>query len=142
MRKNRPAFTTVVTASWSVRLPAQYARIGISRGAPRGQSGYRSYRPLAPGPWFRSVPSAEFCNRYLSQLGALDPDRVMRDLSALADGRMAALLCFEQPPPDPAWCHRSLVSAWLADTLDLQVVEYGYEESGWGHRHPKLPDGW
>lgn len=56
---------TIVTASWfSVLLP-DYARIGISRGQPRGQSGYRMYRKLAPGPWFNAVPIDEYERLYL-----------------------------------------------------------------------------
>ena len=131
--------STPVTSSWSVRLPARYARIGISRGPPRGQRGYRIYSVLAPGPWFRSVSAEEFRARYLAQLSELDPKVVLRNISELADSKIPALLCFERPPPDTAWCHRGLVSAWLADTLRLKVVEYGHESRGWGWSHPKLP---
>lgn len=130
------------TCCWSTALPASYARIGISRGPLRGQRGYRSYRPLAPGPWFRSVLAAEFRDLYMAQLDTLDPHRVVRDLTELADGRIPALLCFERPPPDPAWCHRGLVSAWFADTLGVRVVEYGHEDAGWGWAYPKLLSDW
>ena len=61
-----------VTASWSTKLPDRFARIGISRGPPRGQRGYRMYAALAPGPWFRSVDADEYCRRYMLQLAALD----------------------------------------------------------------------
>jgi hypothetical protein len=131
-----------MTSSWSTQLPDGFARIGISRGTPRGQSGYRLYRPLAPGPWFNSVTLSQFRLLYMAQLATLDPHQVLQDLADLADGRQPVLLCFERPPPDPAWCHRGLVSAWLSDTLDLQVSEYGHEKAGWGWRHPKLPADW
>lgn len=128
-----------VTSSWSVRLPASYLPIGISRGPPRGQrAGYRMYRPLAPGSWFRSVPAEEFQRRYLAQLAQLDPSRVLQELADLAAGKIPALLCFERPPPELAWCHRGLVSAWIRDTLGVQVCEYGHEAAGSGWGHPKL----
>src|SRR5262245_33629154 len=85
-----------VTASWSAHLPAGYARIGISRGSPRGQCGYRMYRPLAPGPWFKSVSETEFCALYLTQLDGLDARQVLRDLASLAGDLIPALLCFER----------------------------------------------
>jgi hypothetical protein len=92
-----------------------------------------------PGPWFKSVTATEFRRLYLAQLSALDPQDMLRDLAALAGGRTPALLCFERPPPNEAWCHRGLVSAWLDETLGLRVVEYGHEQAGWGWTHPKLP---
>jgi hypothetical protein len=78
----------------------------------------------------------------MAQLEALDPQAVSRDLAALAGGRIPALLCFEKPPPNPAWCYRGLVSAWVGEALGLKVVEYGYEDAGWGWAHPKLPTRW
>src|SRR5258706_10448542 len=128
-----------VTASWSTRLPGSHARIGISRGPPRGQCGYRMYGLLAPGPWFKSVAAGEFQVRYMAQLARLDPQAVLQDLAALAGDRVPALLCFEKAPPDPAWCHRGFVSAWFHDTLGLEVVEFGHADSGTGWSHPKLP---
>ena len=139
MSARSPRPKVPVTSSWSTRLPKTFARIGISRGPPRGQRGYRMYRPLMPGPWFKSVTATEFHRHYMAQLAALDPHQVLRDLAVIADGRVPALLCFEPPPPNGAWCRRSLVSAWLADTLALHVVEYGHDEAGWGWKHPKLP---
>jgi hypothetical protein len=128
----------IVTSSWFVKLPDTFARIGISKGSPRGQRGYRVYRPLAPG-FPLNVPLDEYLDRYGRQLAALDPQRVVADLAALADGRSAAaLLCFE-PATGPAWCHRALVSKWFADALDLAVPEWGREADGCGCHHPKLP---
>lgn len=95
-----------VTASWSAKLPDELARIGISRGPPRGQRGYRMYRPLMPGAWFRTVPPEEFHKLYMAQLAELDPERLLIELNTLAAGKTPALLCFEPPPPDPRWCHR------------------------------------
>ena len=128
-----------VTASWSTQLPGDLVRIGISRGPPRGQRGYRMYSPLKPGPWFGTVPPKQFYKLYMAQLAELDPERVVTELNALAAGRTPALLCFEPSPPDPRWCHRVLVAGWLMDSLDLDVLEYGHEGEGAGWSHPKLP---
>jgi hypothetical protein len=130
---------SLVTSSWFTNLPDVYGRIGISRGAPRGQSGFRMYRALAPGPWFRSVSPEEYRALYMEQLGRLDARQVLDDLITLAAGRIPALLCFEKPPPDPHWCHRGLVSAWFSDALELKMCEFGHEASGCGWEHPKLP---
>lgn len=133
----------IVTASWYTILPAGYARIGISRGTPRGQRGYRMYRALAPGPWLRSVGEIEFGQRYWAQLQALDAARVVAEMQALAAGKIPALLCFEKPPPDPNWCHRGAVSAWLADVLGLDVPEYGHrDQDAIGRNHPKYNRLW
>ncbi|MGD9804312.1 MAG: hypothetical protein AB7E81_22200 [Hyphomicrobiaceae bacterium] len=63
----------IVTACWSTPLPSEFCRIGISRGPPRGQKGYRRYERLAPGPWMRWVGDAEFIRLYFLQLSQLDP---------------------------------------------------------------------
>jgi Active DUF488-N3 subclade len=129
-----------VTACWSAKLPETYQRIGISRGPPRGQKGYRMYSQLAPGPWFRSLDAEAFRKRYLGQLSRLDPAKVLEDLAAMAKGRTPALLCFETP--ETAWCHRSLVSVWFADTLGLRIIEYGHADAAWGWSHPLLVAEW
>jgi hypothetical protein len=129
----------MVTSSWWTPLTDEYARIGISRGTPRGQSGYRMYRKLAPGSWFASVSQEEYCRQYSTILEGLDPELVLYELIDLAGGRVPALLCFERPPPEPRWCHRGLVSAWFANRLGLCVPEYRHETLGYGWSHPKMP---
>jgi hypothetical protein len=129
-----------VTACWATAIALrQFARIAISRGPPRGQRGYRLHRPLAPGPWFRSVDPDTFAELYMAQLAQLDARQVLRDLARLAGGKVPALLCFERP--GRGWCHRGLVAAWLGDALGLRVCEYGHEADGWGWQHPMLPTG-
>ena len=78
----------------------------------------------------------------MAQLAILDPAAVLGELTDLAAGQLPALLCFEKPPPDAAWCHRGLVSAWFADALGRAVVEFGHEDAGSGWAHPKLPAEW
>jgi hypothetical protein len=131
---------TIVTSSWFAQLDTErYARIGISRGTPRGQSGYRRYPKLNPGPWFTDPDTDRFIRNYYEQiLNPLDPATVVRELTEMAEGRIPALLCWEPPTPGFKWCHRSLVSVWLKDTLDLDVYEIDQEHEGCGHAHPKL----
>jgi len=129
----------ILTSSWFSKLPADHCRIGISRGTPSRQSApYRSYRPLAPGAWFKSCATPEeYQRRYFSEiLSQLDPAAVVAELQAMAGTATPTLLCWEHAPPSPAWCHRALVSIWLWDRLGLEVREYGCEGFGW--RHPKL----
>jgi hypothetical protein len=131
----------LMTSSWFTVLdPALYARIGISRGTPRGQRGYRRYPKLNPGSWFSSVSPEEYKERYYREiLNPLDPQTVVNELVALADGKIPALLCWEKSNTGKDWCHRGFVSAWLKDTLGIDVFEVGLEHEGCGHAHPKLP---
>lgn len=130
----------IVTSSWFVPLdPTQYCRVGISRGTPRRQAGYRRYTALNPGSWFRALSADEFRRRYYDQvLNRLEPKRVITDLQEMAGGRTVALLCFEPPSPESPWCHRGLVALWLYETLGLDVFELGQEHCGCGSQHPKL----
>ncbi len=117
----------IVTASWYTSLPAEVVRIGISRGPPRDQRGYRMLRVLAPGPWFSTVGEQEFNRLYQQQLDQLDPELVYRRLAALAAGQpCAALLCFERPETGQC-CHRSMVATWMGTALGIRIPEYGFE---------------
>ena len=138
---------TILTSSWYTALPAadlftsapeSYCRIGISRGTPRGQSGFRMYRRLQPVQGTLGLPAAEFTSTYVRDvLGQLDAQQVVRELLDLADGRIAVLCCFEHTH-SPAWCHRGIVSAWLQAQIGLDVPEFGREQDGVGLAHPKL----
>jgi len=133
----------IKTSSWFTKLPADHARIGISRGTPKGVTAFRMYHALAPGPWFQSCATPEeFMRRYYDEvLAELDPRTVVATLESIADGDIPTLLCWEPPPPNEDWCHRGLVSAWLHDELGLEVTEYRHESEGFGWQHPKLhPD--
>jgi hypothetical protein len=131
----------IVTASWRVPIDTdKFLRVGISRMPPRHLRGYRTYPPLFPGPWWRSIsePSA-WAARYQEDLDRLDPAKVIADLAAMVpDVRGIALCCWEPPPPSDEWCHRGLVSFWLYSELGGEVPELGHESHGCGRRHPKL----
>ena len=54
-------------------------RISIARFPPRGTPpGFRVYRALAPGPWFKSVDGDEYRRHYAAQLAALDQPVTMQ----------------------------------------------------------------
>jgi len=128
----------IVTASWFTQLPSDTVRVGISRGAPRRQSGYRMLRSLAPGQWWNSVDELEYVVRFVEKLARIDPLDIHFRLSELAGSKnRVALLCFERPLPGN-WCHRAMVASWLSATLDLAVPEYGFEAVA-QHDHPLLP---
>ena len=127
----------ILTACWFTKLPASIAGIGISRGVPNGRLSALRYPVLNPGSWFKSVQVDEYIRRYSAQLADLDARRVVEDLEQLSSGRDCALLCWERPDDDDAWCHRGLVSAWLYEQLGMEVTEWGMEGFGWAH--PKVP---
>jgi hypothetical protein len=128
------------TASWYTTLPDTSQVIGISRSAPRGMpKGYRLYKALAPGPWFKTADVGEYTERYFSEiLARLDPVKVVVDLTNMAGGRTPTLVCYEKPG-GPDWCHRGMVSLWLWQHLGLEVAEVGY--AGFGQQHVMLPTG-
>lgn len=130
----------IMTAAWSTELPDDVVRIGISRGPPRRHpAGYRMYRCLAPGPWFRSLSTDAYLDRYNEILARLDAHEVVRDLVRISGGRQLALLCFERPAAHDGWCHRALVARWIKRETGIEVLEYGFEHLGGGDRHPMLP---
>ena len=131
----------ITTASWFTPLPPSVLRVGISRSVPRGFApGYRRLPELHPGErsWAARGQPQSFTAFYLEQLAALDPRAIVEKLERLAAGRDVCLVCWERL--EDAWCHRGLVSAWLADSLDIEVCEYGQSGAACcGHYHPKLP---
>ena len=85
------------TSSWFSNTGR--GRIGISRSTPRRTpGGYRIFRGLAPGPWFKCANRAAYERRFLEEiLGALDPARTWDRLHELAGGAEPVLLCWERP---------------------------------------------
>lgn len=135
----RAIATILMTASWSTQLPESHARVGISRGRPRRQSGYRVYSPLAPGVWWNKVDMPTFYQLYMEQLSGLDPKQVLSDLSELAGDRVPTMLCFERLSDHTAYCHRAFVASWFKSTLNIDVAEFGADPAHIGCNHPKFP---
>jgi hypothetical protein len=121
------AMSTILTASWSARLPRGATAVAISRGTPRRSAGFRRLPALFPGPWFRSVAPQTYLRRYAEILARLDPVSVRDRL--LTFGAVPVLLCFERAADVGAgrcFCHRHLVAQWLEDTLGISVPEVGH----------------
>lgn len=130
----------IYTSSWFTNLPPDIQKIGVSRGTPRGYAaGYRKMPELAPGSWFQTASVRDYKQLFFENLSRLDPRRIVAKIEDLSAGKDAALLCYEAPHKDADWCHRGYISAWLSDTLKLDVFEHGLEERGAGWRHPKIP---
>ena len=102
-------------------------RVSIARFPPRGTpAGFRVYRALAPGPWFKSVSEAGYRERYAKQLAALDPRATFDALVDLAGDAEPVLLCWERKADleaGKAFCHRRIVAEWFAATLGETVDE-------------------
>src|SRR5258708_3416944 len=75
----------ILTASWSAELPVRATAVGISRGVPRGRTGYRRLRELEPGQWFKSVPPERYLVLYREILDRLDPNEVRNQLIEYGD---------------------------------------------------------
>ena len=134
----------IYTGSWRDQIDdSRFCRVAISRGVPRGRaagaSGYKRFANLAPGAWFKSIADPiAWAARYSTEiLAPLDPAEVVAALHALGNGRPPVLICWEVMGA-ASWCHRGLVSAWLHDTLALEVTELG-GPGACGHQHPLLP---
>jgi hypothetical protein len=100
-------------------------RVSISRFPPRNTpAGFRVFRALAPGAWFRTTNRGEYEELYALQLANLDPATVWADLHKMAGDAEPVLLCFERPPfTETNWCHRRLAAAWLTDALGHEIPE-------------------
>ncbi|MEZ5846502.1 MAG: hypothetical protein R3C70_07110 [Geminicoccaceae bacterium] len=102
-------------------------------------SGFRIFRGLAPGGWFRSVGPQVYVERYFGEiLAKLDPKKTFDQLHALAHPHEPVLLCWEKAPlsvgddwwkmPGPHdfsnWCHRRMVARWFEENLGVSVPEF------------------
>ncbi len=131
----------IKTSSWFTPLPADHQPVGISRGTPRGQAaGYRLYKKLAPGTWFKTTDVEEYYRRYRSEiLAPLDPRHVVAELARIGNGRVPVLLCYERAHVEGHWCHRAMVAEWLMSALGEPVPEFGYETLA-QELHPLMPN--
>lgn len=106
-------------------------RIVISRSFPRDLGpGYRIFKKLAPGAWFRQPEymenEAKYRERYFREiLAPLDPKEVYEHLHSLTAPHEPVLMCWEKDPSKPHdWCHRRMVAEWFKEMLGVDVPEY------------------
>jgi uncharacterized protein (DUF488 family) len=98
------------------------AAISISRVQPAWYPFSQSYKPLAPGPWFKSVSQTEYIRRYHREiLSFLRPQKVWDELHSLTPGTEPVLLCYET---SHKFCHRHLVAQWFT-YAGFPVTELG-----------------
>ena len=116
-----------MTASWFNKLPTGATPIGVSRGVPRGKSGYHRLRELEPGAWFKSVAAEQYLTLYGQILDRLDPGAIRDRL--LGYGAIPVMLCWEAAHDchvGGKWCHRHLAALWLEDRLGIEVPEVAF----------------
>lgn len=101
-------------------------RIVTSRGVPRRYpAGYRMFKALAPGPWFRSCANPEeYVRRYKAEiLAPLDPQKAWDKLHELAGDAEPIMLCYEKAPfHRKNWCHRHLAASWFERELKCDPI--------------------
>lgn len=108
----------------SLRTYHKIGSISIARWAGKYGAGVPTYRPLAPGPWFKSVTWERYVELYSEQLSALDPRKTFEALERIAAPHEPVLLCWELPPfVGDNHCHRRLVATWFEQRLGLTVPE-------------------
>lgn len=83
--------------------------------------------------WLK-LPYDDYHARYLRKLDNIGTATLRGDLEFMAETYAkihrivpdrAVLLCFEKLSKDGAWCHRTMLSAYLEEHLGLTVVELG-----------------
>lgn len=102
--------------------------ISIARSSPRWVSGYKLYRKLNPGPWFKSCATTdEYIDRYCDEiLDPLDAEQTYNELISLVSPLEPILLCWESPDQ---FCHRDVVRAWFKESLGVDVFELALDFS-------------
>ena len=94
------------------------------------------YKPLIPRKWWfewnslkKETPTqyydADYFYRKMYQqtnLSKTTPEKVIRDLNRLSNGRNIVFVCGEIPPK---FCHRRIIDNWLSEA-GFDVEELGY----------------
>ncbi len=69
----------------------------------------------------RRCPHDEYLRLYDQILARLDPRFVLRQIEEFAQGRDAALCCYEKPGD---FCHRHILARWLTEGTGVEVTEF------------------
>jgi len=104
----------------------------ISAGAPDFFKGL-TYRKLAPRKdmLYGKMTDAEYRVAYAEILSKLEPQKVVQELTEIADGKNIALCCYEGTKKlETSFCHRQIVAKWLWDTLKIEVEEFDTKRHG------------
>jgi len=109
-------------------------RISISRGNPENIDGYKFYRNLNPGPWFKDKEFKDvnlYRNKYHEDiLSKLDPQQTWDELHKLVENEnhCPVLLCYEKLNKKNEWCHRRMAAEWLQTELGVIIPEWREKE--------------
>lgn len=80
------------------------------------------YRPLNPERVFMNDPDEVYTPKFNAILAKLDVNKVIEDLTLLANGKDVIMLCHEG---ENDFCHRHLVAKWMEEKLNIEVKELG-----------------
>lgn len=100
--------------------------IGISRGTPRWDPGfrYRVMRSLAPSDATWALEDlSEFEASYVEQLERSGAEKIMDDLARIVGNRPAVLLCWERLTGPDEYCHRRTLAGFLEREAEIVVPE-------------------
>jgi hypothetical protein len=92
------------------RYPAKFANVTVE------------LKMLAPTSDMLRMEEEPYIVKFKSILGRLDPDKILKQINLLANGRDCALLCYERPDE---FCHRHLVAEWLNSNTGTEIKEFG-----------------
>ena len=81
-----------------------------------------SYRKLNPDISYLTDDPIDYEPKYNKKLLSLDAKVVFNELKSLSNGKDVILLCHEG---EHLFCHRHLAARWLADNLNIQILELG-----------------
>jgi hypothetical protein len=98
--------------------------IGISRGTPRWNPGfrYRILRSLAPGDEAWNARSRQaYEEAYVRQLEEIGAAAILSDLERIAGDSPAVLLCWERPGDE--FCHRWQLARYIERVAGIVVPE-------------------
>ena len=100
--------------------------VGISRGTPRGNPGfrYRIMRELAPSKATFALEDQEaFTVSYLRQLEDIGAPAILDRLEGISGGRDVVLLCWERLVDPGEWCHRRMLADYIEREAGTKVSE-------------------
>jgi len=117
----------LVVARYAAVDPRHMVPVQTSIGRPQ-------WAPFEVVPWPAVMPwgmvgkysdRGEFRRAYRARLHRRTP-RILGELAELLDaypGWTLALCCFEDLAKPDAWCHRTYLSEWLSERLDVEVPD-------------------
>lgn len=107
-------------------IPEDIIKISICRFAPKGYKGIQ-FKKLAPSynilmEYKEKKDQENYINRFNNEiLNKINPQNIYYELINITNGCDCVLLCYEKTG---RFCHRNLVSKWLAKNLNITIKEW------------------